>query len=444
MLLGAAFFATRGSGDSDSGDSGGLVAPAPESDTPPPPVEKAKDKAPVTTEAREAFAGAPVVTSGTFNLTATAKGVALTGKGSFQSQGPAGPPMFQIDLSGKLGGRTLAVGAVSDGKSGYLVQGDKAVVVPRRGWNALTGLRVQRANGASSKEDFSGYSARMLDAFKLQGKETLDGTAVLHFRAPFAAAEIRSQFRELATVFERTSLPSALPRQMASTAKGGTRDVWVGADDHVVRRQRDTLRYAGGTFEFDFRRANLNQPQKISAPKGASTKSPTAAGWERDAFGLAFSAFANGILGVEPSTPAAQPEVVKPEPTPEAKREDRAPARDKRTPARDKRAPAKRNGGTTLSAVKRAVGQRKVVILFFRQRGADDDAVASAVNSQRGRKNVAVFILPVGQAPKFEELGGNNVVRAPSILLLGRGGQPRLFEGFIDKATLAQAVTDSR
>jgi hypothetical protein len=436
VLVGAAFFATRGSGDSASEDSSsGLVPPAPEPDATAPP--RGKDKAPATTEAREAFAGAPVVSSGTFNLTASAKGLKLTGEGRFQSKGPAEPPMFQIDLTGKAGGQSLAVGAVSDGKSGYLVQGDKAVLVPKKGWDALTGVRADQAKGASSKEDFSGYSAQTLNAFKLRGQETLDGTAVLHFRAPIAVGEIREDFRNMATLFKQTSLPSALPRQVANTAKGGTRDVWVGVQDHVVRREWDTIRYAGGTFALDFRRANINEPQKISAPKGASTKSPTAAGWQRDAFGLAFSAFAVGVLTVEPSTQDDTPKPAKSEPQPAPKRDDRA------RPKRD-RAPAKRNVVTTPAQVKRAVGQRKVVILFFRQRGADDDAVASAVNSQRGRKNVAVFILPVGQAPKYEQFGGNSVVRAPSIILLGRGGQPRLFEGFIDTATLAQAVTDSR
>ena len=84
------------------------------------------------------------------------------------------------------------------------------------------------------------------------------------------------------------------------------------------------------------------------------------------------------------------------------------------------------------------------MILFFRQRGADDDAVAGAVSSVRGRSGVSVFVLPVGKAPKYADVGASDVTRAPTLVLLRRGDEPRIFEGFIDPTTLAQAVTDAR
>ena len=87
----------------------------------------------------------------------------------------------------------------------------------------------------------------------------------------------------------------------------------------------------------------------------------------------------------------------------------------------------------------------RTVILFFRQRGADDDAVASAVASVRGRRGVSVFTLPVGRAPRYAAVGGTQ--RCPSThhrAPRDETDDPRMFEGYIDSATLGQAVADAR
>jgi hypothetical protein len=157
----------------------------------------------------------------------------------------------------------------------------------------------------------------------------------------------------------------------------------------------------------------------------------------------------------EPAAPKSEPKQQKSEPTQqksepkqqksEPKREQTQPKQQKSDTVRGSR-PAKRKAPalSTRQRVARAIKSDSVVLLFFRQRGADDNAVASAVNAQRGRKGVAVFTLPVGQAPKYAKVGGANVVRAPTIVILGRDRGPLLYEGFIDTTTLTQAVTDAR
>jgi hypothetical protein len=150
----------------------------------------------------------------------------------------------------------------------------------------------------------------------------------------------------------------------------------------------------------------------------------------------------------EPAAPKPEPKQQKSEPKQqksEPQPEKTEPKQQKTDTARGSR-PAKHKAPALSSKqrVARAIKSNDVVVLFFRQRGADDNAVAGAVNAQRGRKGVAVFTLPVGQAPKYAKLGGANVVRAPTIVILGRDRAPLLHEGFIDTTTLAQAVTDAR
>ena len=169
----------------------------------------------------------------------------------------------------------------------------------------------------------------------------------------------------------------------------------------MVRRVADPYRSSVTPLEVDFTRASIGQPQKITPPADASTKTAAKAGWDRDSFGIAFSALTLGVMSIEPSAgEAAAPA------RPDAERQDRA-RRQAHKQARPERVAPVR---ATPAAVKRAVDGRDVVVLLFRQRGADDDAVAASVAAVRGR-GVTVFTIPVGQAPKYVE--GRRLQRGP-------------------------------
>jgi hypothetical protein len=451
VLVGGAFFASRGLSNSSEESSAPVPPPPAVPDTPAP---KAKTGASAATDARQALKGAPVVTSGEFNLHVTARRVDLTAKGSFQSQGLAEMPLFQVELTGETGGRNVDVGAVSMGKTGFITRGDQALIVDPQGWDALSRARAQLAERGPSATPFNGYTKKELASFKLEDRGTLDGAPVLHFRGAIDRKEARSDFGDMVELFEKTSLESPLPGALARSARGGTIDFWVGAEDHIIRRELIRINSAAGPVELDYRRGEVNEPQTISAPADAVRRTPMQAGWDRETFGLAFSALTVGVLTVEPGGGnSAERQQPAREPAPRergAARKERGTAGDKRArtggdrrAARNERT-ASRRAGTTPAEVRRAVNRNQIVILFFRQRGADDDAVAGAVNSVRGRRGVVVFTLPVGKAPKYSEVGAAGVVRAPTVVLIGRDEEPRVFEGFIDSTTLSQAVADAR
>ena len=130
-------------------------------------------------------------------LTVNAKGVELTGEGRFQSQGPVEPPLFQIDLKAK--------GKGEQPRRRRGVRRQDRLPGGRRQGGGRAGEGLERPRGAPcaiarrappTEEDFSGYSTQMLDAFKLRGQDTVDGTAVLHFRAPYPVGGDPRRLRE--------------------------------------------------------------------------------------------------------------------------------------------------------------------------------------------------------------------------------------------------------
>jgi hypothetical protein len=98
------------------------------------------------------------------------------------------------------------------------------------------------------------------------------------------------------------------------------------------------------------------------------------------------------------------------------------------------------------AAVTKALADKRVVVLFFYQRGsADDDATGQAVDSLRGRSGVKVFSAPITRLADFRGVtGGAGVSQAPAVVILGREGSARLIEGYVDSETLAQEVADAR
>ena len=240
VLVGAAFFASRGlGGTADSEPSSAPVAPAPEPDASAPKLDKGKGTAkpePATRDARQALTGAGSLRSGTFSLSISAPGTQLDAEGRFQSQGLDKLPQFDLGVRAKAGGRAYDVRAVSDGKRGYLVRDGEAIVLQPEGWRSLRRARAALAEQGPSKENFNGYSKRELGSLEFQGQDEIDGAPVLHFRGPLDAGDARKGFRESAEVFENTVLPSKLPAQLARSISGGRTDVWVGSEDHIVRR----------------------------------------------------------------------------------------------------------------------------------------------------------------------------------------------------------------
>lgn len=136
---------------------------------------------------------------------------------------------------------------------------------------------------------------------------------------------------------------------------------------------------------------------------------------------------------------AEKPAAKKAEPAtqaPEKSRPEPKPAGESAKPADSPMVPAAR-----------ALASDKVVVLFISRGGAADDtatrgAVESLKREYRGR--VAVFTDGIQNLPLYQPLlAGVGVSQVPSLVIVRPGRRARLIEGYVDKASLRQHVTDA-
>ncbi|HEX2233736.1 MAG TPA: hypothetical protein VHG69_10270 [Thermoleophilaceae bacterium] len=123
------------------------------------------------------------------------------------------------------------------------------------------------------------------------------------------------------------------------------------------------------------------------------------------------------------------------------------PRTDKASPGPEKRATPKRATRRSMApAVRRAIKNNRLVVLFLYQRGGSDDhRVAESVNSLRRHTKAAVFRDRIANLGKYGQIATSvGVTRAPSIVIIGKGRRGRLIEGYVDPDTLAQRVADAR
>jgi hypothetical protein len=122
-----------------------------------------------------------------------------------------------------------------------------------------------------------------------------------------------------------------------------------------------------------------------------------------------------------------------------------APAKAEAKPAPAK--PAADDAAPKILPMARALESDKVVVLLISSPGAADDTAARlavrAIERERlGR--VAVFNDGVKNLPVYQPLLANiQVSQLPSIVIVRPGRRARLLEGYVDKASLRQHVTDA-
>jgi hypothetical protein len=94
--------------------------------------------------------------------------------------------------------------------------------------------------------------------------------------------------------------------------------------------------------------------------------------------------------------------------------------------------------------VARALERRRIVVLFFGQRRSAEDAVTSSGVRALRRRRVAVFTDSVERLPVYARVvGGLGVSQAPATVIIDRGREARLLEGFQDAGSLRQYVRDA-
>ena len=166
-----------------------------------------------------------------------------------------------------------------------------------------------------------------------------------------------------------------------------------------------------------------------------------------------------GEAEVAPATPAKTPaSSAAPAKKEEPKPKSTEPSRERpATRPDEKKAPAAQNQNGSEPAqpaddsreaqVARAIESDKVVVLLISRGGAADDtavrtAVASLEETHRGR--IAVFTDGIQNLPVYQPLLNRvSVAQLPSIVIVRPGRRARLLEGYVDKASLRQHVTDA-
>lgn len=88
----------------------------------------------------------------------------------------------------------------------------------------------------------------------------------------------------------------------------------------------------------------------------------------------------------------------------------------------------------------------KTVVLLFYGKGAEDQAARKAVRrTAQADKNVISAYAPITDVGKYEAITTDvTVLTAPTVLVIGEDHKARALDGFLDAATIKQAVGDVR
>lgn len=129
--------------------------------------------------------------------------------------------------------------------------------------------------------------------------------------------------------------------------------------------------------------------------------------------------------------------------TGEAPATRKAPA-ERKAPAARKR-PVPRIAGVPAPVARALAARQRIVLFFYKPGSADDRATARAVADLRGQRGLAVFTDPIGRLARYRGVIGElGISQAPAVVIIGKDRAARVIEGYVDPATLAQDVTDSR
>jgi hypothetical protein len=165
------------------------------------------------------------------------------------------------------------------------------------------------------------------------------------------------------------------------------------------------------------------RPSTTAAAKPAATKAqPATPPATKPA---AAKAAAPTAKPVKPAKPAAAPAV-------KAKARAKAPAAG----TTDRSAPL-------LAALAKG---RVAVVLFLDARAADDKAVRAAVHqATKGRAKVTTRIAPISDVGDYAAITqGVAVAQAPTVLIIGPDKKAQVLTGYVDAASITQAISQAR
>jgi hypothetical protein len=335
--------------------------------------------------------------------------IALTG--AFQSAGAGKMPKVAVQLRTHVPGSSDVRGSfVTTGDKAWFVGSGTAYRVPQNAWDLVVKARKSGGGGQASTP-LPVNPKTWLRNVKSEGTTTIHGVKTEHVSASIdAAAAIRDLVKVAQQTGESQALPAGFEKRVDKFVKRADFDVYVGKDDHVLRRFTGNLRLAIPGSGPIVLRVNVDltkvgEPQRIEAPSGARTGLPDTG------FGQLSRVVLSGIAGIA----GADANAVR---------------------------AATANGPRRFS---RAFDQHRKIVLFFGQGGSDDQATALAVQSATRGAHVVVIGDTVGNVDAYGKLVQRlGVDHAPAIVLVDRRGRARLLEGYVDSGVLRQAIADAR
>jgi hypothetical protein len=322
--------------------------------------------------------------------------------GAFAAAPAKGLPKFKVNAQiAGIGGKA-AGGFVSLGDKAYFVHAGTGWHVPAALWTPL--VQQAASNGAQQSLPFKVHPETWVRDVKSEGTASIAGVKTDHVSA---RVDPKAVITDLSQALQQDG--GQLPNKAAISrfVKRADLDVWVGQDDHIVRRLSAKLAFAGrGRLDVDVRLSNVNKPQRIEAPARVRAGAPGGN------FGQLAQIIAGGLGGVTGADSVSLAALTSPNP------------------------------GRAARAVH---DHKKVVILFRNPRGLDDRAMTSVMRTVDSRTKALVLTDDVDAVERYgklvEDLG---VSQTPSIVVIDRSGKAQLLEGYVDANTLTQAVADAR
>ena len=253
----------------------------------------------------QTFTGPHKVTSGILNLTlavdtsgsSTLSGpITLSFGGPFQTRGTGKLPASNFTISANAVGRSVSLGILSTGTSGYVTLQGTSYQMPQATFQKLESSFAQLASSAGASQGSSTltklgiHPLRWLTHPTTVGTETVGGVQTTHIHAGINVPALLS---DLNTFLEKASststvsgasklksgLSPATRQKIAAAIRNPSFDVWTGTNDKTIRRLTIALTLPvtgslstqlGGVKSADLgltmQYSDLNKPQTITAP----------------------------------------------------------------------------------------------------------------------------------------------------------------------------------
>lgn len=149
----------------------------------------------------------------------------------------------------------------------------------------------------------------------------------------------------------------------------------------------------------------------------------------------------NSTDAAAPVIATAPSEAPTDQPDAPAARKSQAASKPQAAPKR----PATRTDGVPAPVARALAARQRIVLFFYKPGSADDRATARAVSALRGQRGLTVFTDPIGRLARYRGVIGElGISQAPAVVIIRKDRTARVIEGYVDPATLAQDVTDSR